>query len=58
MKIAIAQLDQIVGDLQGNARRILDAWSDARRAARVSRSRRSSRSAAIRPRICSCDHRS
>ena len=32
MKIAIAQLDQIVGDLQGNARRILDAMSDARRA--------------------------
>ncbi len=32
MKIAIAQLDQIVGDLQGNARRILDALSDARRA--------------------------
>ena len=32
MKIAIAQLDQIVGDLPGNARGILDALSDARRA--------------------------
>ena len=32
MKIAIAQLDQTVGDLQGNARRILDALSDTRRA--------------------------
>ena len=31
MKIAIAQLDQIVGDLPGNARRMLDALSDARR---------------------------
>jgi NAD+ synthase/NAD+ synthase (glutamine-hydrolysing) len=32
MKVAIAQLDQWVGDLTGNARRILDACSDAMRA--------------------------
>jgi NAD+ synthase/NAD+ synthase (glutamine-hydrolysing) len=32
VKVAIAQLDQFVGDLPGNARRILEAWSDATRA--------------------------
>ncbi len=32
MKVAIAQLDQHVGDLPGNARRILDACGDALRA--------------------------
>ena len=31
MHIALAQLDQVVGDLAGNARRILDAAGAARR---------------------------
>ncbi|GIK88125.1 MAG: NAD+ synthase [Burkholderiales bacterium] len=32
MHVAVAQLDQVVGDLAGNARRMLDAMRDARRA--------------------------
>ena len=59
MRIAIAQLNQVLGDLAGNARALLDA--DRRRAARRrarSSSRPSCRCAAIRPRTCCCGRHS
>ena len=46
MHIAMAQLDQVIGDLAGNARRILDAVASARRGGAVAR--RHARALALR----------
>ena len=56
MRLALAQLNVVVGDLEGNRAKILDAARDGeRRGGPTSSSSRSSRSPGTRPRICSSD---
>ena len=59
MRLALAQINAVVGDLDGNRERILAALAErARRERRPRRSSPSSPSPATRPRTCSCDRRS
>ena len=55
MRLALAQINTVVGDLDGNRERILAALAEARSRGRRDRpASPSSRSPATRPRICCC----
>src|SRR3984893_16957520 len=54
MRVAIAQLNQVVGDLSGNAARILEAAAEARRGGAQLLVTPELWFVASRPRICCC----